>query len=240
MGRIFRPVPACSPANLKRRTTRSRNCHREQNCPETEWINLELKPSWDSDVRKSIRIEVLASWSPDVMSTWCPKIKSSWTRELQRSWSPDLRSSWRPGLMKSWNLELRPCWGLGLMASWSPGVMFSWPQEPLKSCFPEFMIPWVTDLLSPWSIDVCRGLYVEDAEVLGLLPPPLSDWQSPSSVRPKAECQIFCLARQRNVFQYAIWTLTDANLCHTDANHCHRGQKVEKAPPLPLYSLPRP
>ena len=35
-------------------------------------------------------------------------------------------------------------------------------------------------------------------------------------------------------------TLTDANLCHTDANHCHRAQKVEKAPPLPLYSLPKP
>ena len=58
-----------------------------------------------------------------------------------------------------------------------------------------------------------------------MLPPSLSDWQSPSSIRPKAECQIFFLARQRNVFQYAIWTLTDANLCHTDANHCH-GQNI--------------
>ena len=30
-GRISRPVPACSPANLKRRTARSRSRHREQN-----------------------------------------------------------------------------------------------------------------------------------------------------------------------------------------------------------------
>ncbi len=35
-------------------------------------------------------------------------------------------------------------------------------------------------------------------------------------------------------------TLTDANLCHTDANHCHRARKVEKMPPLPLYSLSKP
>ena len=30
-GRISRPVPICSPANLKRRTARSRSRHREQN-----------------------------------------------------------------------------------------------------------------------------------------------------------------------------------------------------------------
>lgn len=127
-----------------------------------------------------------------------------------------------------------------LLRSWIHGFLISWPQEPLTSCFPEFMIPWVTDLLFPWSIGVCRGLYIEGAEVLGLPPSPLSDRQSPSSVRPKAECQIFCLARQRNVFQYAIWTLTDANLCHSDANHCHRVLIAEKKPPRPLYSPLKP
>ena len=35
-------------------------------------------------------------------------------------------------------------------------------------------------------------------------------------------------------------TLTDANLCHSDANHCHRARMVEKTPPLPLYSLSKP
>ncbi len=65
-----------------------------------------------------------------------------------------------------------------LLKSWIHGFLISWPQEPLMSCFPEFMIPWVTDLLSPCFIGVCRGLYIEGAEVLGLLPPSLSDWQS--------------------------------------------------------------
>lgn len=37
-----------------------------------------------------------------------------------------------------------------------------------------------------------------------------------------------------------FWTLPDANLCHSDANHCHRAREVEETPPLPLYSLPKP
>lgn len=36
-----------------------------------------------------------------------------------------------------------------LLKSWARGFLISWPQEPLTSCFPEFMIPWVTDLLFP-------------------------------------------------------------------------------------------
>ena len=35
-------------------------------------------------------------------------------------------------------------------------------------------------------------------------------------------------------------TLTDANLCHSDANHCHRALMAEKKSLLPLYSLPKP
>ena len=123
-GRILRPVPACSPANLKRRTFRSRSRHREQNCTKTEWINLELNPSWNSDIRKSIRIEVLASWSHGL----CPLY-----------------------LWRFWRLKDRT-------------LLFR------RLCTPA----------------------------------------------------------------------TDANRCHSDANHCHRGQKVEKAPLLSLYSLPKP
>lgn len=36
-----------------------------------------------------------------------------------------------------------------LLKSWIHGFLISWPQEPLTPCFPEFMMPWVTDLLSP-------------------------------------------------------------------------------------------
>ena len=136
-GPISRPVPVCSATNLKRRTIRPRCRHREQNWAETDWINLELYPSWNNDVRKSIRIEVLASWYPEVRSPWCPEIMSSWTHELQRSRTPDLRSSWCPDFKKFWNLELSPCWNLGLVASWSPDVIFSWPQEPLMFERPE-------------------------------------------------------------------------------------------------------
>ena len=177
--------------------------------------------SWRLDHRSQ---EPLMSRNHDRLDSWAPEIKNSGTQEFLISGLQEVLKSGAQSLLKSW----------------IHGFLISWPQEPLTSCFPEFMIPWVTDLLSPWSIGVCRELYIEGAVVLGLLPPSLSDWQSPSSVRPKAKCQIFFLARQRNVFQYAIWTLTGANLCHSDANHCHRTRMVEKTPPLPLYSLSKP
>ena len=37
-----------------------------------------------------------------------------------------------------------------------------------------------------------------------------------------------------------VTPVPDANLCHTDANHCHRALMAEKKSLLPLYSLPKP
>ena len=179
-GRISCPVPVCSPANLKRWTARSRSRHREQNWAETDWINLELYPSWNNDVRKSIRIEVLASWSPEVMSFWCAKILSPWIREFQRSRTHDLRIPWCPDFKKSWDLKHTPCWSLGLMASWSPGLC------------------------------------------------PLYLWR------------LWRLKDRTLLFLRLCTPATDANRCHSDANHCHRALIAEDTSLKPLYSLPKP
>ena len=55
-------------------------------------------------------------------------------------------------------------------------------------------------------------------------------------------CSIgFPRRKDRNFLSRRLCTpVTDANLCHSDANHCHRALMAEKKSLLPLYSLPKP
>ena len=80
-------------------------------------------------------------------------------------------------------------------------------------------------------VDIFRYI-LRQTDKLPLLPTQVQDAKLLHWVPPKE--------RSEFLISEACTPATDAKLCHSDANHCHRALTAEGKPPLPLYSLPKP